>query len=329
MEKSAIESLFPGVFLIAGEVRGRPIHFPLLVSPEGAMLIDSGTRKIAEASVLPALRDLCGGPERLRWVIVTHPDRDHQGGNAALKRAAPGALLACGTADRDQVEDPDRLLRERYDAWRADHGVGVTEERRTMIRESSGDPQPVDLTFSGGERIRLDDSGWEVEILHLPGHSRGHIAVLDHRHHALYGGDALHGSSYLGLDGAPCMPPTYLEVDRYLDSCRIVLALARGAVCSAYVGCHWPVKRGLEEISSFCEESRRFCLQAEQLILAEVRAGPAGLADLIARLGPRLGGWPRSEDVQLRFALAGHLDLLERRGLIHAERKDGLKVYRG
>jgi len=324
-----MESLFPGVYLIEGEVRGRPIRLPLLVGRAGALLIDTGTRAIAEERVLPALEAVAGGPRRLRWILVTHSDREHLGGNAVLKRAAPEAILACGTADREHVEDPDRLLGERYDAYRGDHGVAVPDERRAQIRESCGDPQDVDLTLSGGERIRFD-AGWDLEVLPLPGHSRGHIGILDRRHHVLYAGDALHGAFYPGPDGAPKMPPTYLEVDRYLDTTRTVLALARGAACTSYIGCHWPVKRGLEEISSFCEESRRFCLHAEQLVLSEVRSGePVALGALIGRLGPRLGDWPRSEDIQLRFALAGHLDLLERRNLIHSERQGTGKVYRG
>ena len=322
-----MQTLFPGVHLIECRIGGRPLHLPLLIGESGALLMDTGTREIAEETVIPALREALGGPERLRWIITTHPDGDHQGGNALLKRFAPRALLVCGTADRELVEDPERLTRERYDAWRADHGVAYPDTQLAEMRRSAGDPQPVDLTFAGGERIRLAGD-WLLEVLRLPGHSRGHLAVLDHRHHVLFAADALHGRCYPGPDG-PSMPPTYLEVDPYLDTIRTVQALARGKAITAYAGCHWPVCREEEEVSAFCEESRRFCIHTEQLVLAEVRRSEGvGLGQLMERLGPQLGDWPRRADADLCFVLGGHLDLLERRGAVHAQREGGIKVYR-
>ncbi len=321
-----MQTLFPGVHLIEAEYRGRPQNMPLLVGSWGAMLVDTGTREAADGKVLPALAE-AAGPDRLRWVVDTHCDLDHIGGNAAAKRAAPGAMLACGTADRETIEDVDRLVRERYDAWRTDHGVAFPEERLARMREECGEARPVDVTFSGGERVRLD-AGWLVEVIHLPGHSRGHIGILDHRHRALYAGDAIHGAFYPGVDGAPKLPPTYLEVDQYLDTIRTVLALARGGAVTTYVGSHWPVLRGEEQIAAFCEQARKFCMHAEQLVLAEVRRGEdVRLAELMDRLGPQLGSWPREEDDHLCFALAGHLDLLERRGAIRSSRKGQIKVY--
>ena len=322
-----METLFPDVHLIEGEVEGRTFRAPLLVGRRGPSSIDTGPRPFAEELVIPALEEI-GGGSRLRWVLTTHPDAHHAGGNARVKEAAPGAVLACGTADRELVEDPERLLRDRYDPYRADHGVAYSDERLERMRSARGPGAPVDLTLSGGERIRLDD-GWLLEVLHLPGHSRGHIAVLDHRHHALFAGDALQGAVCPGAGGQPAAPPVYLDVDLYLDSVRTVLALARGGAVTSYIGSHWPVARGEEEIAAFCEESRRFCMHTEQLVLSEVRRSEnVRLAELINRLGPQLGPWGRGEDTELRFALAGHLDLLERRGAVHADRRREIKVYR-
>jgi hypothetical protein len=52
-------------------------------------------------------------------------------------------------------------------------------------------PQPTDVTFRGGEHIRL-----------VPGHAKGHLAIYDPKHKALHGADAIHGCEYRGLDGA-------------------------------------------------------------------------------------------------------------------------------
>jgi len=325
---NSMQTLFPGVHLIDGEVDDRPLRLPLLVGASGGMLIDTGTDNVARKVVLPAVEEVLGGLDRLRWIVTTQSDLDHQGGNSAVKAAAPGALLACGTADRELVENPDRLMEERYDAFRADHGVAYPDGVLEKMRRSCGEPQQVDLTFSGGERIRLEDE-WLLEVVHLPGHTGGNLAILDHLHHALYAGDSLHGESFPGRDDSPRLPPTYLDVDAYLNSIRTILALARGGAIKTYVGSHWPVKRE-EEIVAFCEDSRRFCIHAEQVVLAEIRRSESvRLSDLMGRIGPDLGNWPREGDPELRFALAGHLNFLERRGAIQSERQGEFKVYRG
>ena len=73
----------------------------------------------------------------------------------------------------------------------------------------------MDVGWSGGELLELGPD-WTVRILHVPGHSVGHLAVYDERSGALFGGDCLQGSVYLGLDGTPKLCPTYTHVDDYL-----------------------------------------------------------------------------------------------------------------
>src|SRR5262245_52006322 len=134
MAVNRIEGLFPGVHLIEGEVDGRTLRLPVLLGAEGALLIDAGSRRIAKEMVLPALEEIAGGPERLRWVVTTHCDLEHSGGNGVLKEAAPRSVLACGTPDRELVEDPEKVLSERYDPFRADHGVAYSDERLERMR---------------------------------------------------------------------------------------------------------------------------------------------------------------------------------------------------
>ena len=97
-------------------------------------------------------------------VITTHPDMDHQGGNSAIRRSAPAALLACGEADRHLVEDPHCLFRDRYNFLQKEHGVGMGDD----IPPDAGSFCRVDIGFRGGERIAIDN-GWELEVLHVPG----------------------------------------------------------------------------------------------------------------------------------------------------------------
>lgn len=302
--------LFGGVHLLQGVVGGRPLTLTLLVGTDQSVLMDTGCAQDVEGLILPALDELGLAPGRLSFILNTHCDLDHVGGNHGIKQAAPHALLCCGDADREQVESPEALYARRYDAYRRDHGIYYEGATRDWILSSMGGAQPVELTFRGGERLRLGP-GWEVEIVALPGHSRGHLGVLDRRHRALYAGDAIHGAVMLDLEGRPAMGPTYLYVDQYLDTIRLIENLD----IDTYAGCHWPVKRG-EEIAAFCAESRRYVEQAERLILEALAASPRTLRELCLELGPKLGGWPAAVNSEHCYAFCGHLSRLEGQGRI-------------
>src|SRR5258708_39621168 len=168
------------------------------------------------------------------------------------------------------------------------------------MKRDLGDAQPVDLTFRGGERIRLS-ADWDLEVMFLPGHSKGHLGLLDSRHCALFGGDAIQGAVYLDVNGKPALCPTYLYPETYLQTSQLIEHLN----LDYYVSCHWPIKKG-REIADFCQETRSFVERAELLLR---RSGTRDLRQACLRLGPQLGDWPEPIHLELAYALAGDLGL--------------------
>jgi glyoxylase-like metal-dependent hydrolase (beta-lactamase superfamily II) len=294
-----MKELFDGVYLLEGQVGVRPLYLPVFRGDYGVLLLDTGCAEHVDALILPGFAQLGIRPDQLRFVINTHPDSDHVGGNHGMKQWSPRALLGCGDADRTMIDDPDLLFRSRYDAYRQ-HGVFYPEDVAKRMRLDLGEAQPVHLTFRGGERIRLSRD-WDLEVLHLPGHSKGHLGILDHRHRALFGGDAIQGSVYLDVNGQPALCPTYLYPETYLQTCQFIEHLN----LETYVSCHWPIKHG-KEIAEFCDESRAFVQRADHLLKV---SGISTLREACATLGPRLGKWPEPVHLELAYALAGHLGL--------------------
>lgn len=294
-----MRKLFDSVYLLEGQVGVRPLYLPVLRGKEGALLLDTGCAEHVESLILPGFAELGIHQEDVRFVINTHPDSDHVGGNAGIKRWAPRTLLCCGDADRHLIDDPRELFRHRYDAYRQ-HGVFYADATAKNIHRDLGDAQPVDLTFRGGERIRLEPD-WEVEVLHLPGHSKGHLGVLDLRNRVLFGGDAIQGSVYLDVTGKPALCPTYLYPESYLQTCQLIEHLD----LDYYVSCHWPIKKD-REIAEFCDESRAFVERTELLLKSQ---GLTDLREACLTLGPQLGKWPDPVHLELAYAMAGHLGL--------------------
>ena len=318
MDDMQIEQLYQGGYLLTGEVGGRPLHLVLLVDERKSLLLDTGCLSHVDDLILPALNQLCIPPSSLGFVVNTHCDFDHIGGNHSLKELAPQVVLGCGKADREQVESPEFLYRVRYDSYR-DEGIFYNDAVRDWIMKNMGEPQPVDLTFVGGEKIELGPER-ELEIMHLPGHSHGHLGILDRSHRALFGGDSVHGAVYLDLTGKPALCPTYLYPAEYLETILKIESLD----LDLYSGCHWPVKRG-REIAAFCKESRAFVQLAEARIL-DALVHPKTLRELCDQVGPQLGRWAPEVNSDLCYAFRGHLDDLLSQGLI--QNLSGTKPFR-
>ncbi len=169
-------------------------------------MIDTGTATTPREVVIPALRRLGIPAECLRFVIVTHPDLDHQGGLAAIKESCSAVITACGFYDRAMVSDPEKLRSDRYQAYQREHGLGFNEEEGAWMRKNSGAPVEIDVTFSGGETLMLGDR--RLVVLHAPGHSAGHLVIHEPESGRLFSSDAIHGSACPGTGGGPALCPT-------------------------------------------------------------------------------------------------------------------------
>ena len=297
--------LYRNVYQVRSLFGGRNL-FQYLFIGDNAVLVDTGIATTPEQVIFPYMDRLKLKPERLTLAITTHADLDHQGGNDTIKRASPGTSLACGDADRVLVEDPRTLFDQRYNFLLEEHDVGFNPEPGP----EAGKPRRMDFTFSGGERIRLDDD-WDLEVLHVPGHSHGHLAVYDPKHKTVFTGDAIHGRGCPKAAGGMAIPVTYYYVDAYLSTLRFFESLE---ITRLYSG-HWPAMEG-EEVKDFIAESRQTVELFDRVILASLSKHASGLTmkELIDAVAQAVGDWPRDTWTVAMFSVKGHIDRLEDMG---------------
>ncbi len=83
----------PGLHRLEFAVGTKPMAMYLLAG-EHLILVDSGLLDTPETVYLPAVEMIGRRPEEVRLLTITHADADHIGGNAAVRRRFPNALLA-------------------------------------------------------------------------------------------------------------------------------------------------------------------------------------------------------------------------------------------
>ena len=277
---------------------------------DNVLLLDTGMAATPEAVILPYLNELGIQPERLTLAVNTHADADHHGGNAALRRIAGNLLLACGDADREVIQNPDRLFALRYNQWIKEHGVGLglNPEAEQWVRNIVGPAHRIDITLRGGELLAIDDVR-AVRVLHVPGHSNGHLAFYDPANRAVFVGDALHGSTCPAISGVPSLPPAYFAVLAYLSTVQLIEALEVEWIYSA----HWPTCRA-HQAREFLDECRRFVEMADVQVRHALERHPEGvsLEECISECA--LGRFPANNRWLLMYPLHGHLSHLEQLG---------------
>lgn len=171
--------IVPGLHLVDGMQNG-VVNAYVWERPDGGLtLIDAGMPKDA-AKILAFGRQL--GLERLNRIIVTHGDIDHMGGLAEVQEAT-GAQVICHAVERDVIEgrrprDLGRSLVARL------YGPLYNAVSRAFLGF-----RPV----SHVDELVLDKTMLPegFQVVHVPGHTAGQIALFEPKRGILVTADAL------------------------------------------------------------------------------------------------------------------------------------------
>jgi len=175
-----MRELAPGVHVLGGKKGGRVRSF--LLETDGELTLVDTLFEDDGAAVLAAIRTLGRSPSDLKRIVLTHAHRSHLGGLAALKRATGAAVLAHEwEADIVSGDRPAQSV-----------GLKPTAPLRTypfqigiFLNRPRHKPCPIDESVEDGAAVG------PLRVLHVPGHSPGHLAFLWEERRLLLSGDAI------------------------------------------------------------------------------------------------------------------------------------------
>lgn len=322
-----ISEVFDGIYQIKVPLPENPlreVNSYYIPGPERSLLIDTGFNNTeSKRALLSALGSLGADPERMD-ILLTHAHADHSG--LAPHIAGKSTRIFVHPEDMRRLnaarDEDSWALRDAY--YRSEGFPAEVIERyvkNNPVRRSAPGPSEKYSPVTGGELLHC--GGLELECIHTPGHSPGHLCLYSREQGLLLSGDHIlfditpNITSWVGFGNA---------LGRYLESLRLM----RGLEVRRCLPGHRETGGGIKErIDELLEHHERRLAET----LYAVGANPGLCAfELAGRLSWRMrySSWEDFPPNQKWFAVGetlSHLDLLVLRGELGAERAGDRNVY--
>jgi glyoxylase-like metal-dependent hydrolase (beta-lactamase superfamily II) len=131
----------------------------------------------------------------------------------------------------------------------------------------------VDRVLRDGEVLEVGPRGWNV--MHLPGHTRGHVCLVERGSGAVVAGDLVAGTGTVVID------PPEGDMDDYLRSLDRLMEARAGTLYPA----HGPVvPAGAAKLAEY----KKHRLEREALVVAALKPEPQTVAQMVAAAYPEV-----------------------------------------
>ena len=290
-----------GVHRVMGLLNGKVISVYLL---EGRFLVlfDSGINLSPNDLILPYLRKIGYKISDVNIVIISHCDADHFGGNSILRKLNPNLLIISHHNDVIFCENVNKIAKERYDGS-SQYGVSYGNKILNTLIEWMGKDEKIDITFKGGELIKLGD-GFNWEIIHTPGHTDGHISLYNKENEILIAGDSIMGDGIVNIHNELIMPPIYTDIKKYKKTIENLKKLKINLLLTS----HYEIIVG-KNVEKFLEKSDKFISNFEKVLekTLDFLGNKILLCDVIDIVGKEMGSYIILQDFS--YPIKAHMDL--------------------
>jgi glyoxylase-like metal-dependent hydrolase (beta-lactamase superfamily II) len=249
-------------------------------------LIDTGVAG-CEKPIFDSIRSAGRDPSEVALVILTHAHPDHIGAARAIRKAT-GCSIAAHPAER---------------AWIEDTGLQNHERPVPGFAMLVGGSVQVDHELEDGDGIEPDESrSIDLQVLHVPGHSPGSIALFLQSEGALFSGDTIPVQGDLPVYDDAVMSARSVQRLRGLAGVRVLLSA-------------WDEPRKDRDAYLQMDRGAEYLMQIHVAIRACAGTGSADIMDLTQKTAAALGLPPQAANPLLARTFAANLRVREREKL--------------
>jgi glyoxylase-like metal-dependent hydrolase (beta-lactamase superfamily II) len=293
------------------------------VFPDGPItLFDCGPNTPpTENALLLGLAAIGVAPEQIARIAISHAHPDHYG-MAPRLREMSGARILVGELDLPKLQDRSMLVATGrlllQEGMPMEELLEMGERERKLGSQIRPDVEEA-TALRAGDRLRFD--AFDLEVLHLPGHTAGHICLYDRESGTLFSGDTL----LLDISPNPLIEPDPMDpterrrsLIEYLDSLDRLSELRLSTV---FPGHGPPIDDPVAVIEEMRAHHRRRTERLAEMLDGNGKSG----WQLANELFPRLHGFDNFLAVS---EVVAHIDLLVDWGIADAVERNGVVYYR-
>ncbi|MDW8141494.1 MAG: MBL fold metallo-hydrolase [Candidatus Bipolaricaulota bacterium] len=226
------EKVAENIYILDTEMLGLPRYGSLyILKTPRPTIIETGFSHTLEKT-LSALNELKIRPEDVAYIIPTHVHLDHAGGTGDLAHACPNARVVIHEQGAPHLVDPTKLLES------VKRAVGPMFGFYGTLR-----PTPPErlIVVKGGESLDLG-GGYQLDVLHAPGHAPHQICLYERKTGGLFTADAagIYRPWAAGL--ILTTPPPAFHLEQSLETLERLKALAPRVLFYTHWGAHTQIK---------------------------------------------------------------------------------------
>lgn len=160
-----------------------------VITDDILVAVDAQSRRDQAALMIELLTHHGYNPQNIQYLVNTHNDFDHIGGNAEFLQQIPDIKMIAGAEDSIKIENPTADIGDRS-RFRMERVLENLDRSRVAIKVQ--------------EDMILEVNDLKLRILHTPGHTAGSICIYVEEQQALFTGDTVLGNGrWAGPQGLP------------------------------------------------------------------------------------------------------------------------------
>ena len=303
-----IDEIAPNLFRLEQDDETRIISQYILLVGQKILVIDAGLPSSAEFALIPTVQKLVKHGSEIS-LLITHPDADHFGGTAMLKAAFPDLTVIAHIDDCPPLGSLASTIERRYEPFKLSDQIELSSQAHTIINSRMGSDFEVSNKLNSD--LVFAEPPFGVNILHIPGHSAGHLGVWIPDSKIFISGDGVMGLGIRNRDGSFLYPPQFISPTMYRSSIEKLQKLKiELLLCS-----HEQPLRG-SSVNSFLQESLESIDDLSYRTEMAIGNESSTLLKICAKVHASYDSFPKNREADFALSIQGILMEMESQGTL-------------